>query len=479
MSAAINRRYSERLRRYTTAMRNEKPDRVPIRPFVAEFASKYAGITCQQATHDFEGALMATRKCAMEFDWDATVGNMIYVWTGLTEAIGLTYYGAPGIHVPADVGFQYREPAEDNAHMRADEYDALIADPTGYLFNTWLPRVSKDVAPIGAPATYRNNLSFLKGGMAMLHYFTALGAQNDKLKTECGMAPAIGGILKAPLDILGDKLRGYYGLTNDLIEQPEKVLRACKALMPHLMHVAVTSADPDKLVPITIWMHRGCVPFVTPETFDTIYWPTLRPIIETLWGNGYQVLFYAEGNWDAHLEAFTDLPAGSIVFHVDRSDHRKAHRVLHHKFAISGGVPNTLLALGRPQEVRDYCKRLIDEVGADGGYIMDASAIVQNDAQVHNVQVMTQFTREYGVYRGGPPVDSLAHPTARPRDDRHIDAWKREFLEADPAPGICVPWEVKRKELDAVLGDEAIVKKVWDDIEGFAYTYIWHCLVSF
>src|SRR5690606_12607572 len=114
------------------------------------------------------------------------------------------------------VGFQYREPEEDNAHMRADEYDALIADPTGFLFNTWLPRVSKDVAPIGGPSTYRNNLAFVKGGMAMLHYFTALGAQNERLKNECGTVSAIGGILKAPLDILGDKLRGYYGLTNDL-----------------------------------------------------------------------------------------------------------------------------------------------------------------------------------------------------------------------------------------------------------------------
>lgn len=479
MSAAIDQRYAERLRRYTTAMKNKKPDRVPIRPFVAEFASKYAGVTCQQATHDFEGALTATRKCAMDFDWDATVGNMIYVWTGLTEAIGLTYYGAPGIHVPADVGFQYCEPAENEAHMRADEYDALIADPTGFLFNTWLPRVSKDVAPIGAPATYRNNLSFLKGGMAMLHYFTALGAQNEKLRTECGMAPAIGGILKAPLDILGDKLRGYYGLTNDLIEQPEKVLRACRALMPHLMHIALTSADPDKLVPITIWMHRGCVPFVTPETFETVYWPTLRPIVETLWAHGYQVLFYAEGNWDAHLEAFTELPEGSIIFHVDRSDYRKAHRVLHHKFAISGGVPNTLLALGKPQEVRDYCKRLIDEVGADGGYIMDASAIVQNDAQVHNVEVMTHFTREYGVYRGGPPIESLDPPSARPRNDNRIKAWAKEFVDANPAPGICIPWAVKRKELDNLLGDEAIVQRVWENIEGFAYTYIWHCLVSF
>ena len=35
--------YEQRLNRYITAMRNEKPDRVPIRPFVAEFTAKYAG----------------------------------------------------------------------------------------------------------------------------------------------------------------------------------------------------------------------------------------------------------------------------------------------------------------------------------------------------------------------------------------------------------------------------------------------------
>lgn len=479
MSADIAQRYSERLRRYTTAMYNQKPDRVPLRPFVAEFAAKYAGYNCQQATHDFEGALASTRKCAIDFDWDATVGNMIYVWTGLTEAIGLKYYGAPGIQVPADVGFQYREPAEDNAHMRADEYDGLIEDPTGFLFNTWLPRVSRDVSPIGGPSTYRNNLAFVKGGMAMLHYFTALGAQNERLKNECGTVSAIGGILKAPLDILGDKLRGYYGLTNDLIEQPEKVFAACRALMPHLMHVAFTSADPEKIVPITIWMHRGCVPFVTPQTFENIYWPTLRPIIETLWAHGYQTLFYAEGNWDAHLDTFTELPESSIIFHIDRSDYRKAHKALHHKFALSGGIPNTVLSLGSQQEVRDWSKRLIDEIGADGGYIMDASAIVQNDATVENVRALTEFTREYGVYRNGPSVDTLATPSARPRDEAAIAQWAKEFPNAMPAPGICVPWEVKRGELEQVFGDEALVKRVWNDIEGFAYTFIWHCLVSF
>ena len=54
MPAETEKLYEERLRRYTTAMRNEKPDKVPIRPFVAEFTAKYCGYNCQQVTHDYE-----------------------------------------------------------------------------------------------------------------------------------------------------------------------------------------------------------------------------------------------------------------------------------------------------------------------------------------------------------------------------------------------------------------------------------------
>ncbi|HNR14909.1 MAG TPA: uroporphyrinogen decarboxylase, partial [Thermodesulfobacteriota bacterium] len=47
MAKDMERLYQERLKRYVTAMRNGKPDRVPIRPFVAEFTAKYAGFTSQ------------------------------------------------------------------------------------------------------------------------------------------------------------------------------------------------------------------------------------------------------------------------------------------------------------------------------------------------------------------------------------------------------------------------------------------------
>ena len=94
--------YQQRLSRYVTAMRNGKPDRIPIRPFVAEFTAKYAGYTVQEVTHDYEKAFAAARKCAADFDWDAVVGNMVYGWSGLTQAIGLKYYATPGVDLPVD-----------------------------------------------------------------------------------------------------------------------------------------------------------------------------------------------------------------------------------------------------------------------------------------------------------------------------------------------------------------------------------------
>lgn len=464
--------YQERLARYTTALRNGVPDRVPIRPFVAEFTAKYAGFTAQEVTHDYEKAFLAARRCAAGFDWDAVVGNMVYVWTGLTQAIGLTYYGVPGIDVPATTGFQYREPPADAAFMRADEYDALIDDPTGFLYNVWLPRVSADVVAPGEPATYRHTLSCVKGGMAMLQYFTAFGAQNSLLRSESGTVSAIAGILKAPFDIIADKLRGYVGLTMDMVERPHKVLAACEALAPHLYHVAVTSSDPTGAVPVGFWMHRGCVPFVTPSQYRSHYWPTLKPIIEELWAAGRQTLFYAEGNWNAHLESFRELPEGSIVYHVDRADIQEAHRVLGDRFCLSGGVPNVLLSYGSPDEVRACVKEIIGTVGRDGGYILDASAIMQDDTSEENLRAMTDCAREFGVYSQGH-----AHPATAPsygvRGARGLAAVR------GPAPGACVPWEVKRAELPAIEGDEALIRRVWQDVDALGAMYVWQVLLSF
>ncbi len=474
--------YQERLARYVTAMRNEKPDRVPIRPFVAEFTAKYAGFTCQEVAHDYNKAFEAAIQTAKGFDWDAIVPNMVYVWTGLALAVGLKYYGIPGIGIPHTSGFNYIEPSEEEAFMKADEYDALIDDPTAFLYNTWLPRASTEVCKTGQAVTYRNNLSFVKGAMAMLSYFYAFGPQVARMRSECGVVSAISGIFKAPFDILGDKLRGYVGLTMDMHTQPDKVLKACEALMPHLCHVGLTTADPAKQVPIGFWMHRGCVPFVNPRQFASHYWPTLRPIIEEFWKHGHQTLFYAEGKWEHHLETFRELPDLSIVFHCDRDDIFHAYRVLHDKFALSGGIPNTLLSFGEPSEVEAFCKRLLKEVAADGGYIADAGAIMQDDTSVANLQMMTRTIREHGGY----PVGEYETPTATPPAETDASAKARAGLKGmagrvhgQPRVGVCLPWEQRARELPEITGNRELVQKIWEDVDAFGAMYIWQLLLSF
>jgi uroporphyrinogen-III decarboxylase len=461
--------YQERLKRYVTAMRNEKPDMIPIRPFVAEFTAKYAGYTSQEVSYDYEKAFTAARKCAAEFDWDAVVGNMVYGWMALVKAIGLKYYAVPGIETPPNTAFQYLEPPEDEAWMRADEYDALIDDPTGYLYNVWLPRVSADVVAPGQPNTFRNNMSFVKGGMAMLQYFVGFGVQAARLRKESGSVSAISGILKAPFDILADKLRGYKGLCMDLYRQPKKVQAACEAMMPHLFEVALSGADPDRNVPIGLWMHRGCVPFVSPPQFEKFYWPTLKQIIEQLWARGCQTLFYAEGDWTASLKYIAELPERSIVFHVDRSDIHQTRRWLKEKFCVSGGIRNDVLALGTPQQVRDCCKQVIDTLGRDGGYVMDASAIMQDDTTAENLRAMTEATREFG--RSTSARSATAFRPAPPKAE--------PFLQGKRPPGSCVPWEEKVKEFPPILGDKALVERLWKEIDSLGYTYIWQILESF
>ena len=470
--------YCTRLARYAAAMRGGTPDRVPIRPFVAEFTGRYAGFTCQEMAHDYENAFAAARKCAADFDWDAVVPNMLATWTGATQAIGLKYYMAPGIELPADVGHQYREPPPEQAWMQADEYDALIEDPTGYLYNVWFPRVAAPLSPIGEPVTFEHNLSLVKGAMALMRFLAAWGEQEQRLRTEIGVVPAIAGMLRAPLDFIADKLRGYLGLVDDLFERPGQVRAACEALMPHLAHFALATADPSRQVPVGFWMHRGCVPFISFQHFNEIYWPTLRPIVETLWAHGHQTLFYAEGDWDHHLQAFAELPERSIVYHVDQGDIFQAHKVLGEKFCLSGGIPNFLLGFRPPAEVRNYCRRVIEGVARDGGYILDASAIIQNDARVENIRALTEAGREYGVYSQGHAV------APEPRALSGVALEGAPLLPGIDAvgarpPGTCLPWDFVRDSRPPVRGDEAVCRRVWDSIDAMSNLYIWWIALVF
>ena len=56
-----------------------------------------------------------------------------------------------------------------------------------------------------------------------------------------------------------------------------------------------------------------------------------------------------------------------------------------------------------------------------------------------------------------------------------------EMAEQEGAikPGVCIPWQEQRKEYPRIMGDEKIVRKVWEEVDTLAYLYIWACLIQF
>ena len=47
---------------------------------------------------------------------------------------------------------------------------------------------------------------------------------------------------------------------------------------------------------------------------------------------------------------------------------------------------------------------------------------------------------------------------------------------AAPPPGVCLPFEVKLEELGGVVGDEALVRAPWEELDTAAYLYLWFWL---
>ena len=479
--SGVEKLYVDRLERYVTAMNLGTPDRIPVRFLLQEAAARYVGYTNQQVACDYNLAFEATRRTAEDLNCDAVMLNAIWSNYGVGKSASWKYLHVPGVDVHTGSVNQYSEP-EDPADqfMLEDEYDKLIDDPTAFLFTEWFPRVTARLVKPGQPVTFDHNVALASGALAYANYMNAFGPAAAKLKFESGIVGANSGMIKAPLDILADKFRGYMCTAADTIERPEQVLKACEALMPHILANALAGADPDKNVPVTIWAHRGCVPFFSQKTFDTIFWPTLKPIFEEIISKGHQILFYGEGNWEAHYDALKELPAGSIIYHLDKGDPVLAAKAFKNYFAISGGLPYNVLAKGTPDDVRNEMKTLFDIMKPGGGYILDCTALMLHDINPENVKAAVDYTMDNGVYSQSSPV-----PDNKPKnrsEQKFIptvsygssESSDKTIITQNKRPPMTVrTWEEESAGYRCLSGDIDLVKRKWTENDSACYNYIW------
>ena len=148
---------------------------------------------------------------------------------------------------------------------------------------------------------------------------------------------------------------------------------------------------------VFIAIHKCLDSFMSPDQFNTFYWPTLKKLIETFIAEGLIPMVLWEGDVGSRLELIGDIPAAKALYMFERTDMFKAKEVLGDVVCLQGNVPLSLLIGGSPDDVKDYCRKLIDVVGKGGGFIMSPSTAL-DDARPENVRAMFAITKEYGVY---------------------------------------------------------------------------------
>jgi uroporphyrinogen-III decarboxylase len=144
-------------------------------------------------------------------------------------------------------------------------------------------------------------------------------------------------------------------------------------------------------------LHRGADGFMSSKQFEIFYWPTFKKLLLALIDAQLTPCPFFEGDCTSRLEYLLELPRGKIMGHFDRTDLRYAKQVIGNHMCIRGNVPVSILQTGSSADVKEYCKKLIDVVGKNGGFIMSARSAI-DEAKPENLKVLLDFTREYGVY---------------------------------------------------------------------------------
>jgi len=284
------------------------------------------------------------------------------------------------------------------------------------MMNKWLPRSFSNLSGL-AKVDFRNSMWFghmgalaafsdpeviksfetlVDSGKMLLDWFIYLGEYQAHMKEKFGMPPLYAGFAYAPFDMIGDTLRGTYGVLEDIIYNPDELLKLIDVVTEFAIKDCI-AGNLGKAVPyVWFWLHKGTDELISDEQFTKFYWPSLRRYITEVAEAGLTPVVYVEGAYNTRLEHLKDVPKGKVIYNFEYTDMENAKNILGGHSCIAGNVPATMLAYGKKEAVVDYCKWLIDTCAPGGGFIMDSGTMIDN-AKPENIDAMFETTFTYGV----------------------------------------------------------------------------------
>jgi uroporphyrinogen-III decarboxylase len=407
--------YQIRRKRMVDTYQVKEPDRVPVQLPYGTMPAQYAGITLRTAMYDYNELRRAWKKFLHDFEMDTYNGPGVVLPGRAYDLIDFKLYRWPGHGIAGDAtGLQFVE----GEYMRADEYDDLIRDPSDFWARVFLPRIMGALEPFSKLMPYTNMVESAIGYLApyarpdvqtALQSLIEAGKEMAKWQTvnvectreaqEVGVPPPIGGgSAKAPFDILGDTLRGTQGIMMDMFRQPDKLHAAMDVMANITIKNVITEVNATRGLIVGFPLHKGADGFMSDKQFETFYWPSLRKVIKALINDGLIVSLFAEGSYLTRLKTVNEFPKGTVMWRFDKTDMAQAKKILGDKCCIAGNVPSSLVSVGTPQDIKEYCRKLIEVCAPGGGYLLSAGASVEK-APPDNLRAMMEAAKEYGVYK--------------------------------------------------------------------------------
>ncbi|HXX18289.1 MAG TPA: uroporphyrinogen decarboxylase family protein [Candidatus Acidoferrum sp.] len=417
-SPEVQSAYQRRVQMFIDVITLKKSERIPVCPAMGFYPFVYAGLTSEQAMYDYEKLGYALRKYHADFLPDSMAGTALYGSGKVLEILDYRLYRWPG-H-----GVSPREPYQciEDEYMHGDEYRQLTNDPSDFFIRSYFPRIFGSLAalaelrlfsdvlelpsvgtamiPFGFPDVQEALRKLLEAGRAAVEWIEACRKIDHEIVSTLGLTGLMGGFTKAPFDIIGDTLRGTRAVMLDKFRQPKAVLAAVERLVPLAIDAGVHSAKNSRSPIVFMPLHKGADSFMSSKDFENFYWPTLKAVIVGLIEQGFVPYLFVEGAYNKRLDVITDrdIPVGRTIWMFDQTDLREVKKRFTGWACFGGNVPSSLLIAGKPDEVKAHVRRLIDDVGRDGGYILSTGATVDN-AVAANLHAMIDTCKEYGVYR--------------------------------------------------------------------------------
>jgi uroporphyrinogen-III decarboxylase len=413
-SPEAERLYKERVTRFVKAIRLEEPDRVPVILPVGFYPAYNAGISFRTMMYDLDAMRYAWLKFMNDFpEMDTYYGPTLVLPGKVMEALQPKTQKWPGYGLPENATYYQFVEGE---YMKADEYDEYIYDATNYALMKNLPRTTGLFKPFEDLPPMRT----LGQGISWVTMFTnpeirqlfqtlmELASEYEKWRSvvrevsEQVLAagyPSVRGMAMAgaPFDALADMMRGTTGISIDMYRRPEKIIEAVEYALPSAVQRVIRAADLSDSPVVFMPLHKGDDVFMSDAQFEKFYWPTFKKLLLAMIDEGLVPFPFAEGKFNNRLKYIVEMPESGVVWYFDQTDMKEAKKVLGKVACIAGNTPSSLMVTGTPEQVKENCRRLIEDCAAGGGYILTAGAGIDR-GNPENMRAMMAAAREYGTY---------------------------------------------------------------------------------